>query len=343
MGEFDRVGLGVGGGEAAAFVAGAGDRAAEQGCGLVVEAGVADRLLSGFEMFSRDVGNDEVLPDGEAEFAGAEVVGDVGESAHLWRWQAADGNGDADVVEARLRLRMNADVCGAVDGAARFALGKRNADERKGEELFGLVEEAFDAPAVDEVFEACLLAIGAVAVPDEDANHCSGDSDGLVRAQEKAAVGSELTVAGNAAEQYAEVDACRNAAALGDANGDEADVVGVGDDGDGAAVVEGDVELAWEIEHVTRVGDVGLQGFGERSDVDKLVRIEACNWRGGDVADVVCAGAAGGQAERLNTIEDADDIAGLKLANLKIAASGEIGASRAAIFGQLCKSAKLMR
>ena len=44
--------------------------------------------------------------------------------------------------------------------------------------------------------------------------------------------------------------------AFGDAHGDEADVVGVGDDADGAAVVEGDVELARQAVHVARVQDV---------------------------------------------------------------------------------------
>ena len=91
-------------------------------------------------------------------------------------------------------------------------------------------------------------------------------------------------------------------------NSDEADVVGVGDDADGAAVVEGDIELARQLIHVARVGDVGLQRFGERSYIDKFVGIDTGDGRGRDVADVVCAGAARGHAERLNPIEHANDV-----------------------------------
>ena len=75
----------------------------------------ASRLVAG------DVGNDEILPDGEANFAVAVAVGNLGKSEHLCHGQAAHGDGDADVVQARLRLRVNADVAGAVDGVARLA------------------------------------------------------------------------------------------------------------------------------------------------------------------------------------------------------------------------------
>ncbi len=50
IGERDGVGLGVGGGEAAALVAGAGDRAAKDCACFVVEAGVGEGLLCGFEV-----------------------------------------------------------------------------------------------------------------------------------------------------------------------------------------------------------------------------------------------------------------------------------------------------
>jgi hypothetical protein len=78
-------------------------------------------------------------------------------------------------------------------------------------------------------------------VLNEDADHRGRHGDGFFGPQEEAAVRSELAVAGDVAEENAEVDACGDAAAFVDADGDEADVVGVG--GDGAAVVEGDVDL----------------------------------------------------------------------------------------------------
>jgi hypothetical protein len=93
-------------------------------------------LLHSVDVLGGDIGDQQVLPDGEAEFSGAESVGDLGDGAHLFNRKAADGDGDADVVEAGLRLRVDADVSVAVDGAARFALGGGDPDEREGEEFF---------------------------------------------------------------------------------------------------------------------------------------------------------------------------------------------------------------
>ena len=82
-----------------------------------------------------------------------------------------------------------------------------DANEREGEALLSLGEKLLHAPAVDEVFEAGLLAVGAIAVLGEDANHGGGDGDGLIGAEQNAAVGGKLLVAGDAAEQDAKVDA----------------------------------------------------------------------------------------------------------------------------------------
>ncbi len=130
--------------------------------------------------------------------------------------------------------------------------------------------------------------------------------------------------------------------AFGYADGDEADVVGVGYDADGAAVVEGDVELAGEAVEVARVEDVVVEGLGQWGDVIELGWVEAGDGRGGDVTDVVRAGAAGGHAERLNRREDANDVFGLELADLEVAASGDVGATGAVVSGQSGEAAKLM-
>ena len=82
-------------------------------------------------------------------------------------------------------------------------------------------------------------------------------------------------MAGDAAKQDAKVDAGGNAATFADFDGYEADVVGVGDDRDGASVVECDVELTRQLVHVGRVGDVGLKGVGERRNVEQFLGIEA--------------------------------------------------------------------
>ena len=141
-------------------------------------------------------------------------------------------------------------------------------------EVFGFAKELFYTPVVDEVFEAGLFAISPIAMLREDADHGCGCGDGLVGTQQDPTVCRELTMPSDAAEEDAEVDAGGNAPAFADFDGHEADVVRVGDNGDGASVVERDVELARQLVHVGRVGDVGLQRFGEGGDVNQFLGID---------------------------------------------------------------------
>lgn len=342
-GEGDGVGFGVGRGEAAAPISGAGDGSAEDGSGGDIEAGGLEGGLGGGEIFSGDVGQEKVLPDSKAEVTGAELVGDGSEGAHLGGGQVADGDDDADVVEAGLRLLVHAEVGVAVDGTAGIAARGGEANDGEGEAFFGLGEEAGNAPAIDEVFEAGLFAVGTVAVLIKDADYGRGGCDGLIGAEEEAAVGGELAVAGDAGEEDAEVDAGGDASSFRDADGDEADVVGVGEDGDGAAVVEGDVELAREAEEIAGVGDVVLEGVGERLYVEEFGGVEAADGGGRDVADIIGAGAARGQAEGPDRVEDVDDVPGGELADLEVGAGGEIGATGAPALGDGGKAPHLVR
>ena len=77
--EGDGLGLGIRGGELASLAAGAGDEAAGEGVVPVVEAGRLDGGDGGLEVFLGDARDDEVLPDGEADLAAAELIGDIGE------------------------------------------------------------------------------------------------------------------------------------------------------------------------------------------------------------------------------------------------------------------------
>ncbi len=70
--------------------------------------------------------------------------------------------------------------------------------------------------------------------------------------------------------------------------------------------------------------------------------VDAGDGGGGDVADIVCAGAAGGHAESLNAGEDADDVLGLKLSDLEVAAGGEITTTGAQVPGHLGETAHLV-
>src|SRR5260370_39386767 len=101
---------------------------------------------------------------------------------------------------------MDVDVSGAVDGIARLAGVRGEANEREGEALLGLFEELAYSPFVYEVLQAGLLAVGAVSVFCEDADHGGGDGYGLIGAEEQAAVAGELLVGGDAAKPDAAGD-----------------------------------------------------------------------------------------------------------------------------------------
>ena len=174
-------------------------------------------------------------------------VCDVGDGTHLVHGQAADRDRDADVVEVGLRLGMDADVSGAIDGAARLAFRGRETNERKGQQLFGFGEELLDAPTVDEVFEPSFFCGRCGRHVAEDAHHGCGYGDGLVGTKEHATIGRELLMAGDSAEQHAKINVRRNAFAVADADRQEADVVGIGQHADGPAIVESDIELARQL------------------------------------------------------------------------------------------------
>ena len=297
LAEGDGVALGVGGGVFATAAAGAGDDAAGDGGGPVVESGGDDRGGGGVQHVVRDAGDDEVLPNGEADLAAAVAVGDVGDVIHLLAGHAADRSEHAEVVFAVV-LRMDAEVAVLGFRQGRLAEFQREMAEGEGHLLRGFLERFRDSPVIDEIFEAGFFAVGAVAVFDEDAHQGGGDGNRLGGSEQHAAVCGELLVAGDAAELHAEIDARPDALVVrSDFHRVEADVVGVGAGGNGTAGIVGDVELARQAVEVAVFQDVVVNGAGVGHHVDQLVGIEAGGRRGGDVADIVGTGALRGQAE----------------------------------------------
>ena len=201
--------LGVGRGELAAGVAGAGDEAAADARGCQCRPECLDRALhcrrscssgmSEISRFCQTVRRIVPLPNRSAMSARPRIC------AH---GHPPDRQHDADVEQARLLLRVEADVAVLVDGAARLARVERHARRSVERQLLlGLGDELLEAPAVEHVLEPGLLAVGAVAVLDEHADDRGGDGDALVGRQQHAGVAGEVLVAGDAAELHAEVDA----------------------------------------------------------------------------------------------------------------------------------------
>ena len=89
----------------------------------------------------------------------------------------------------------------------------------------------------------------------------------------------------------------------------EADIVGVFQHRDGAAAVEGDIELARQAVERAVVEDVEVPFARIGARVDELLRIDAGRRRAGDVADIVGAGAARTEPEILDRLDHRDGVA----------------------------------
>ena len=76
---------------------------------------------------------------------------------------------------------MHTQVAGPIDRTTRLALIPIHMNQREGKLLFALFDELRHAPAIDQVLEASLLAVGPVAVLGKDPHHRSSDGDELVR------------------------------------------------------------------------------------------------------------------------------------------------------------------
>ncbi len=155
----------------------------------------------------RDVGDQQVLPHGQADRAGAEAVGDVGQPAHPLAGDAADRQHHADIGQARLLLRMHADM-------AVRRLRRRGRERLGGTRVSGRPSSAsiasrnsVEAPAVQHVFQPRLVAVGAVAVGDEHAQDGVADRRGVGGRDDHAGLAGEVLVAGDAAQRQAVVDA----------------------------------------------------------------------------------------------------------------------------------------
>ena len=110
--------LGVRGGEFAPLIAGAGDQAGADVGSLDGEAQLLDRGGGQRDIVVAYAGDQQVLPDREADLAVAEIAGDGRKSAHLVAGQFAERQRDADPVQPVLLLLVRADMGHAIEAPA---------------------------------------------------------------------------------------------------------------------------------------------------------------------------------------------------------------------------------
>ena len=161
--DFGGMALGVGGREFAAGIAGAGDQAGADVRGLDREPDRLDRGDRQLDVLVAHARYQQVLPDGQADIAVAEILRDLGKPAHLLAGDLAERQRDADPVQPFLLLPVHADMRHAVERRTRHHRFRRHAGERLAEPLLDQAEEFVVAHPVEHVFQPRLVAVGAVA------------------------------------------------------------------------------------------------------------------------------------------------------------------------------------
>ena len=122
-----------------------------------------------------------------------------------------------------------------------------------------------EAPSVEHVFQPRLVAVGTIAIFDEDAHDGVGNADGFIRLENDPGIAGEILVAGDAAERQAEIDARFNAKSFTHLDGLKGDVVGFFQRGDAPSSVKRDIELARQAVERALVEDVIMPRLAHRA------------------------------------------------------------------------------
>ncbi len=149
--------------------------------GLDREPDLLDRRNGELDILVAHARYQQVLPDGQADLAVAEVLRHFGQTPHLIAADLAERQRDADPVQAVLLLLVHADMRHAVRGWPRRKRLFRHARERRLQPLLDELKETVVAHGIEHVFQPRLVAVGAVTVIDEHAHDGVGDGGGLLR------------------------------------------------------------------------------------------------------------------------------------------------------------------
>ncbi len=232
------------------------------------------------------------MPGCQTDLPVAVAAGNFGDAVHLRGKHAPDRHNNTNIIKAFLRLIVDTDVAMLQSGATGLAFFQWQVGQVESQFFICLREEFFDTPVIDQVLQAGLLAVGAVAVFDKDTDHRCSNRDGLGWLQEQTSILGKLLVTGDAAKLHTKIDSRLDTLPFGDANGVESDVVGICANGDASAVVKGDVELAGQSVEVAVVQDVVMHRLGIGQDIEDFLGIESAGRTGRNIAQVVSPGAA---------------------------------------------------
>ena len=206
---------------------------------------------------------------------------------------------------------------------------------------FDGVEEFLKAPGVEHIFQARTRAVCAVAMFDEDAHDGIRHGNGVMGRNDNARIPREILVPGDAAQREAIPDARCHCGAFKNLYGLKADVVGVFQRGNDTATIKGHVELARQAIKRAIIEDMVMPCPRVGAGVDQLDRINACGCRSCDIADVVRARSARGDADVRQGLDDSRCMFRADFADLQVCARGDMGKAASEPVGDVANSREL--
>ena len=223
------VALGVGGGEPAADVAGAGDQPGADRVALVARPSASIAASASVELVVRHAGDQQVLPDRQPDIAVAQVAPRSSASPRICAAVSLPTGSTTPIQFKPCLLLRDGRRCGPRGrrAAAARSLRPERGSSFAAELLLDQRQILLEAHGVEHVFQPRLVAVGAVAVLDEHADDGVGDLGRILGLHQHAGVAREILVPGDAAQRQAEPDAGLDAEAVLHLDRREADVVGV--------------------------------------------------------------------------------------------------------------------
>src|SRR5262249_6811697 len=281
------VALGVGSRKLAPRIASARDQSGPDGIRFDRKPKRFDPGFCRFQVFRCHARDQQVLPNREPDIAVAHLARDVSESANLCNRQIPDRNDNADPMQPFLLLGVNTNVRCPGERWTHRHRARYSAVKLAPELLLDQTEKLVDAHRIKNIFQPRLGAVGAVAVIDENANHCVGNLAGVGRFNDDAGIARKILVAGQTAEAEPEPDPRIETKSLFHRRRLKADVVGVLQNWNSAGTVEGNIEFARQTVQRPIVEDVEVPFARIRPSVDKFLRIDAGGGRTGYIANII--------------------------------------------------------
>ena len=251
-------------------------------CGRSLSSGLRDQSL---HTIVRDIWNDEILGNGDANVAVAIGLGQAGHIEQLIRRNSPDGNKKACVVQPDLSLLDDAEV---IRGLVSSRIG-RSRRQRPAKPVLKLAPESLDPPVLDQECEARTASRDPRSVIAEEQRDVLAELCGSVQRHECIERCGEPVSARSHLSAHGNVEPPCLATIVPLNRRGQRDVLGFSVDAVLETPGDGHVELARKVGELPVSQEHRRELVHNRRCVEQLVRREPCHRTTHDIADVVHA------------------------------------------------------